>query len=47
MNATELIMQKVRQLPPQQQQEILDFIEFLFQKYQRLGKVSPLSPFGL
>ena len=47
MNTTELVMQKVRQLPPQQQQEILDFIEFLFQKHQRLEKVSPLSPFGL
>ena len=47
MDTTELVMQKVRQLPPQQQQEILDFIEFLLQKHQRLEKVPPLSPFGL
>jgi hypothetical protein len=47
MNTTELVMQKVRQLSPQQQQEVLDFIEFLFQKHQRLEKVPSLSPFGL
>ena len=47
MNTTELVMQKVRQLPLQQQQEVLDFIEFLFQKNQRLEKVPSLTPFGL
>lgn len=38
----QLILEKVKQLPPFQKEQVLDFIEFLGQKY----KESPHPTFG-
>ncbi len=34
MNTIDLVTQKIQLLPPDKQEEVLDFIEFLMKKYQ-------------
>ncbi|WP_107671361.1 DUF2281 domain-containing protein [Cyanothece sp. BG0011] len=34
MNTIDLVKQKIHLLPPKQQEEVLDFVEFLITKYQ-------------
>ncbi|MDJ0599593.1 MAG: DUF2281 domain-containing protein [Crocosphaera sp.] len=34
MNTIDLVTQKIHLLPPKQQEEVLDFVEFLITKYQ-------------
>jgi hypothetical protein len=41
----EAILEKIRSLPPNKQQEILDFTEFLVQKSQALTKTQWSSEF--
>lgn len=46
MNTCEQIAEKVRDLPPDQQKEVLDFVEFLTTRV-RSSKASLRSPYGL
>ncbi len=45
-----MVADKVRILPPNHQQEVLDFVEFLYQKWsgeRQVVRKSLISPFGM
>lgn len=40
MNIEEAVVQKLRELPPERQREVLDFVEFLGSKSQRVAALA-------
>jgi hypothetical protein len=40
MNVEEAVVQKLRELPPERQREVLDFVEFLGSKSQRAAALA-------
>ncbi len=40
MNVEEAVVQKLRELPPERQREVLDFVEFLESKSQRAAALA-------
>lgn len=45
MTVAETVAEKVNSLPPEQQREVLDFVEFLEQRTGRAGKL--INPEGI
>ena len=43
MNIEQTVIQKLRQLPIEKQQELLDFAEFLYQKYTTKPKLQSIK----
>ena len=39
MNTSDLVKEKMQCLPPEKQDQVLDFVEFLMVKYQPLLKI--------
>ncbi len=44
MNLSEAILEKLKALPPEKQQEVLDFAEFLKQKMMAARPAPPIPP---